>query len=198
MQRLYEMQGCVCYHPLLLVPVLTRVAACVCCLSTAARRGVSEETTTGVKRLYEMQDAGSLLFPAINVNDSVTKSKFDNVYGCRHSLPDGIMRATDVMIAGASLCHSTGVEACGSAQAAAVCARTLLLAECSVGWEGAGRCAVWRSCYLLWLSPCWHCAGTWAWWCADSALLLFGVAVLQASVCLLLATEMWARAVPAP
>ena len=62
--------------------------------------GVSEETTTGVKRLYEMQEAGSLLFPAINVNDSVTKSKFDNVYGCRHSLPDGIMRATDVMIAG--------------------------------------------------------------------------------------------------
>jgi adenosylhomocysteinase len=61
---------------------------------------VSEETTTGVKRLYEMQDAGTLLFPAINVNDSVTKSKFDNVYGCRHSLPDGIMRATDVMIAG--------------------------------------------------------------------------------------------------
>ena len=63
-------------------------------------KGVSEETTTGVKRLYEMQDAGTLLFPAINVNDSVTKSKFDNVYGCRHSLPDGIMRATDVMIAG--------------------------------------------------------------------------------------------------
>ena len=62
--------------------------------------GVSEETTTGVKRLYEMQDSGSLLFPAINVNDSVTKSKFDNVYGCRHSLPDGIMRATDVMLAG--------------------------------------------------------------------------------------------------
>jgi hypothetical protein len=61
----------------------------------AARcQGVSEETTTGVKRLYEMQDAGTLLFPAINVNDSVTKSKFDNVYGCRHSLPDGIMRAT--------------------------------------------------------------------------------------------------------
>jgi adenosylhomocysteinase len=62
--------------------------------------GVSEETTTGVKRLYEMQKDGTLLFPAINVNDSVTKSKFDNVYGCRHSLPDGIMRATDVMIAG--------------------------------------------------------------------------------------------------
>ena len=63
-------------------------------------RGVSEETTTGVHRLYERARAGTLLFPAINVNDSVTKSKFDNIYGCRHSLPDGIMRATDVMIAG--------------------------------------------------------------------------------------------------
>src|SRR5688500_18255086 len=63
-------------------------------------RGVSEETTTGVHRLYEMQKAGSLLFPAINVNDSVTKSKFDNKYGCRHSLIDGINRATDVMIGG--------------------------------------------------------------------------------------------------
>ncbi|VAH37263.1 unnamed protein product [Triticum turgidum subsp. durum] len=62
--------------------------------------GVSEETTTGVKRLYQMQESGTLLFPAINVNDSVTKSKFDNLYGCRHSLPDGLMRATDVMIAG--------------------------------------------------------------------------------------------------
>jgi len=62
--------------------------------------GVSEETTTGVHRLYEMAKEGRLLFPAINVNDSVTKSKFDNIYGCRHSLPDGIMRATDVMIAG--------------------------------------------------------------------------------------------------
>jgi len=62
--------------------------------------GVSEETTTGVHRLYSMAKEGSLLFPAINVNDSVTKSKFDNIYGCRHSLPDGIMRATDVMIAG--------------------------------------------------------------------------------------------------
>jgi len=63
-------------------------------------KGVSEETTTGVHRLYQMAKAGTLLFPAINVNDSVTKSKFDNVYGCRHSLPDGIMRATDVMLAG--------------------------------------------------------------------------------------------------
>jgi adenosylhomocysteinase len=63
-------------------------------------KGVTEETTTGVHRLYEMQAAGTLLFPAINVNDSVTKSKFDNLYGCRHSLIDGINRATDVMIAG--------------------------------------------------------------------------------------------------
>jgi adenosylhomocysteinase len=70
----------------------TRVAAAV--------KGVTEETTTGVHRLYEMQQAGTLLFPAINVNDSVTKSKFDNKYGCRHSLIDGINRATDVLIGG--------------------------------------------------------------------------------------------------
>jgi len=63
-------------------------------------RGVSEETTTGVHRLYQMQQRGELLFPAFNVNDSVTKSKFDNLYGCRESLADGIKRATDVMIAG--------------------------------------------------------------------------------------------------
>merc|ERR1712061_533074 len=63
-------------------------------------RGVSEETTTGVHRLKEMAKKGELLFPSINVNDCVTKSKFDNVYGCRHSLTDGIMRATDVMIGG--------------------------------------------------------------------------------------------------
>ena len=63
-------------------------------------RGVSEETTTGVHRLYERVENGTLLFPAINVNDSVTKSKFDNVYGCRHSLVDAIMRGTDVLIAG--------------------------------------------------------------------------------------------------
>src|SRR5919112_1606428 len=66
----------------------------------AAIRGVSEETTTGVHRLYEMMHAGTLRFPAINVNDSVTKSKFDNLYGCRHSLTDGILRASDVMLAG--------------------------------------------------------------------------------------------------
>jgi len=63
-------------------------------------KGVSEETTTGVKRLYQMHKEGKLLFPAINVNDSVTKSKFDNIYGCRHSLIDGINRATDIMIGG--------------------------------------------------------------------------------------------------
>jgi adenosylhomocysteinase len=66
----------------------------------AGCQGVSEETTTGVHRLYEMQKAGALLFPAINVNDSVTKSKFDNLYGCRHSLVDGIFRASDVMLSG--------------------------------------------------------------------------------------------------
>jgi adenosylhomocysteinase len=70
----------------------TRVAAGI--------RGVSEETTTGVHRLYEMMRDGTLLFPAINVNDSVTKSKFDNIYGCRHSVVDGLNRATDVMIGG--------------------------------------------------------------------------------------------------
>jgi adenosylhomocysteinase len=70
----------------------TRIAAGI--------KGVTEETTTGVNRLYQMVETGDLLFPAINVNDSVTKSKFDNLYGCRHSLVDGINRATDVMIAG--------------------------------------------------------------------------------------------------
>jgi adenosylhomocysteinase len=68
--------------------------------AAAGIKGVTEETTTGVHRLYQMQSRGELPFPAINVNDSVTKSKFDNLYGCRHSLIDGINRATDVMIAG--------------------------------------------------------------------------------------------------
>ncbi|HXR13387.1 MAG TPA: adenosylhomocysteinase, partial [Solirubrobacteraceae bacterium] len=66
----------------------------------AAIKGVTEETTTGVHRLYQLAETGDLLFPAINVNDSVTKSKFDNLYGCRHSLVDGINRAVDVMLAG--------------------------------------------------------------------------------------------------
>ncbi len=85
---------------------------------TANMKGVSEETTTGVHRLYQMEEAGQLLFPAINVNDSATKSKFDNTYGCRHSLPDGLMRATDVMLGGkvAVVC-GYGEVGKGSAQA---------------------------------------------------------------------------------
>ncbi len=81
--------------------------------------GVSEETTTGVHRLYERARDGSLLFPAINVNDSVTKSKFDNIYGCRHSLPDGIMRATDVMIGGKL------VVVCGFGEVGKGCAQAM-------------------------------------------------------------------------
>jgi len=84
--------------------------------------GVSEETTTGVHRLYEMQNDGTLVFPAINVNDSVTKSKFDNLYGCRHSLPDGIMRATDVMLAGKR------VLVCGYGDVGKGCARAMVAA----------------------------------------------------------------------
>ena len=81
-------------------------------------RGVTEETTTGVKRLYQMSERGELKFPAINVNDSVTKSKFDNLYGCRESLVDGIKRATDVMIAGKIACVAGyGDVGKGSAQA---------------------------------------------------------------------------------
>jgi adenosylhomocysteinase len=81
-------------------------------------RGVSEETTTGVHRLYEMAKKGTLLFPAINVNDSVTKSKFDNIYGCRHSLPDGLARATDVMLGGkVALIMGFGEVGKGCAQA---------------------------------------------------------------------------------
>ncbi|MFL6632147.1 MAG: adenosylhomocysteinase, partial [Massilia sp.] len=83
-----------------------------------AIRGVSEETTTGVKRLYQMARDNELAFPAINVNDSVTKSKFDNLYGCRESLVDGIKRATDVMIAGkVAVVAGYGDVGKGSAQA---------------------------------------------------------------------------------
>jgi len=78
--------------------------------------GVTEETTTGVHRLYEMHAAGKLLFPAINVNDSVTKSKFDNLYGCRHSLVDGINRAVDLMLAG-KLCVVCGYGDVGKGSA---------------------------------------------------------------------------------
>ena len=82
-------------------------------------RGVSEETTTGVHRLIQMQERGELLFPAINVNDSVTKSKFDNIYGCRHSLPDGIKRALDVMLSGKT------VMVCGYGDVGKGCAEAM-------------------------------------------------------------------------
>jgi adenosylhomocysteinase len=88
-----------------------QVAACV--------RGVSEETTTGVHRLYQMARTGELLFPAINVNDSVTKSKFDNLYGCRESLADGIKRATDIMVAGKA------VVICGYGDVGKGCAQSM-------------------------------------------------------------------------
>merc|ERR1711957_126814 len=93
-------------------------------------KGVSEETTTGVHRLKEMADKGELLFPSINVNDCVTKSKFDNVYGCRHSLPDGIMRATDVMIGGTrALVCGYGDVGKGSAFALKGCGARVLITE---------------------------------------------------------------------
>jgi adenosylhomocysteinase len=82
-------------------------------------KGVSEETTTGVHRLYEMERRGTLLFPAINVNDSVTKSKFDNIYGCRHSVLDGLNRASDVMIGGKA------VVVCGFGEVGKGCAQAL-------------------------------------------------------------------------
>ena len=89
-------------------------------------RGVSEETTTGVHRLYQMMEAGALLFPAINVNDSVTKSKFDNIYGCRHSLPDGLARATDVMLGGKV------AVVCGFGEVGKGCAQALRGQGCRV------------------------------------------------------------------
>merc|ERR1711920_32282 len=96
----------------------------------AKLKGVSEETTTGVHRLKEMAANGTLLVPAINVNDCVTKSKFDNVYGCRHSLPDGIMRATDVMIGGKRvLICGYGDVGKGSAFAMRGCGGRVMIAE---------------------------------------------------------------------
>ncbi len=89
-------------------------------------RGVSEETTTGVHRLYQMEEAGKLLFPAINVNDSVTKSKFDNIYGCRHSLTDGLCRATDVMLGGKV------AVVCGYGEVGKGCAQALRGQGCRV------------------------------------------------------------------
>jgi adenosylhomocysteinase len=93
---------------------------------TSEIKGVSEETTTGVLRLYQMSEAGTLLFPAINVNDSVTKSKFDNVYGCRHSLPDGLDRATDVMLGGKV------AVVCGYGEVGKGCAQALRGQGCRV------------------------------------------------------------------
>jgi adenosylhomocysteinase len=89
-------------------------------------RGVSEETTTGVHRLYQMMEAGELLFPGINVNDSVTKSKFDNIYGCRHSLPDGLARASDVMLGGKV------AVVCGYGEVGKGCAQALRGQGCRV------------------------------------------------------------------
>ncbi|MGH9249703.1 MAG: adenosylhomocysteinase [Acidimicrobiales bacterium] len=89
-------------------------------------KGVTEETTTGVHRLYQMHEAGQLLFPAINVNDSVTKSKFDNLYGCRHSLVDGLNRATDVMLAGKV------AVVCGYGEVGKGCAQSLRGQGCRV------------------------------------------------------------------
>jgi adenosylhomocysteinase len=94
--------------------------------TAAGIRGVSEETTTGVHRLYRMAKEGTLLFPAINVNDSVTKSKFDNIYGCRHSLVDGLNRATDVMLGG-----KTAVV-CGYGEVGKGCAQSLRGQGCRV------------------------------------------------------------------
>ena len=93
-------------------------------------KGLSEETTTGVHRLYEMEKAGSLLVPAINVNDSVTKSKFDNLYGCRESLVDGIKRATDVMVAGkVAVVAGYGDVGKGSAQSLSALGAIVLVTE---------------------------------------------------------------------
>ncbi len=89
-------------------------------------RGVSEETTTGVHRLYQMMEQGQLLFPAINVNDSVTKSKFDNIYGCRHSLPDGLNRSSDVMLGGKL------AVVCGFGEVGKGCAQALRGQGCRV------------------------------------------------------------------
>ena len=115
-------------------PLDTRIASAI--------RGVSEETTTGVHRLYQMMEAGTLLFPAINVNDSVTKSKFDNIYGCRHSLPDGLARATDVMLGGkVAVVFGYGEVGKGCAQAlrgqgaASSSPRSIRSARCRRRWK---------------------------------------------------------------
>ena len=115
-----------------------------------AIRGVTEETTTGVHRLYEMQKKGTLLWPAINVNDSVTKSKFDNLYGCRESLVDGIRRGTDVMMAERSPWSPASAtwarvrpHRCGRPAAACSFPRSILSARCRRRWK-ATRLPPWR------------------------------------------------------
>jgi adenosylhomocysteinase len=103
-------------------------------------KGLSEETTTGVKRLYDMMADGSLMCPAFNVNDSVTKSKFDNLYGCRESLVDGIKRATDVMIAGKV------AVVCGYGDVGKGCAQSLnLSARCRPRWKAIASSTSMRS-----------------------------------------------------
>jgi len=107
--------------------------------------GISEETTTGVHRLELMAERGELLFKAINVNDSVTKQKFDNIYGCKHSLPDGLMRATDVMLAGKQvvICGygdvgkgcAAAMKACGSRVVVTECDPICALQACMEGFE---------------------------------------------------------------
>ena len=117
-----------------------------------AIKGVTEETTTGVHRLYIMQKEGKLLWPAINVNDSVTKSKFDNLYGCRESLVDGIRRATDVMMAGKVACHrrlsATWARArplrCATPAAACSSPRSIRSARCRRRWK-AMRSRRWKT-----------------------------------------------------
>merc|ERR1712003_278640 len=125
-------------------------------------KGVSEETTTGVHRLKEMAAKGELLFPAINVNDCVTKSKFDNVYGCRHSLPDSIMRATDVMIGGkrAVICGygdvgkgcAFAMRGCGARVIVTECDPICALQACMEGFQVSpiedvvGECDIFISC----------------------------------------------------
>jgi adenosylhomocysteinase len=112
-----------------IIDVLTRsIAADAGRWTTIASgiKGVTEETTTGVHRLYQMHEAGQLLFPAINVNDSVTKSKFDNLYGCRHSLVDGLNRATDVMLGGKV------AVVCGYGEVGKGCAQSLRGQGCRV------------------------------------------------------------------
>jgi adenosylhomocysteinase len=111
----------------------------------AGMHGVSEETTTGVHRLEQMAHRGELLIKGINVNDSVTKQKFDNIYGCRHSLPDGLMRATDVMIAGKQvvICGygdvgkgcAAAMKACGARVVVTECDPICALQACMEGFE---------------------------------------------------------------